>query len=349
MSSSEGDVVSGHARRYMALFLGVMLAPAGAFLGMGQARALSPDVAVHTVPGCVPGMSITVRNPGPAAATSGRSLAAALGLPASSPLLARAASTHARWLSTITCKEKPNRTPYRPAAPSRTDADYASSNWSGYVTAPGAVSNPDNAEMTWTIPSVSYAPAASTGEQYSSIWPGLGGSNGESGTLVQDGTEQDAKCIASKSGGCEAYAYPVYFWFEIYPDEAELQVTNLSPAAGDSVGTAVSYLPSGAEFTMCDYTQQLCVSASQTPSSPPGNSAEWIVERPTVSGNLPPLPDFGTVQLASCDYQQGTTLYTARQGSGQSIDMYNGSDQLDSTSDLNSSGDGFAVTWHSAT
>jgi hypothetical protein len=56
-------------------------------------------------------------------------------------------------------------------------------------------------------------------------------------------------------------------------------VTNLTPNLGDSVGSAVYWSQStGAEFTLCDFTQNTCVVGSQA-SPAPDNVAEWIVER----------------------------------------------------------------------
>jgi Peptidase A4 family len=273
-----------------------------------------------------------------------------LGLPARADrpgtLLYQAKQAHARWLPTVTCKPRPDRRHHRrPPLLTRTSADLSSGNWSGYQV---NTSGPNYAQAFWTVPGVQI-PAPP--DAFSAVWPGIGGGFDGSAELVQDGTEQDATCIYSR-GVCEAQLYPMFFWFEIYPDEVEQQITSLVPNPGDSVATDVYWDSSqGASFTLCDFTQQACVTYSQQPAAPPDGTAEWIVERPTINGNLLPLADFSTVNITSAFFgetPQGDAEYPISAGNFSSIDMYGNGTQLDATSPLGADGASFSVTWYNS-
>lgn len=328
---------------------GLTVASAG--IGVGAAQATPPGQAtVHTVSGCETGHPFTVRTPRSSSESSAQ-LAADLGASSNNTIFKKAASVHARWLSTLTCKARPKESPVLHSVPQQASY-WDSSNWSGYVT---GTQSANYAQLTWNVPSVTYK-FTSAGSSLESmvVWPGIGGWNGESGSLVQDGTASEVVCNGATGSSCSSYTKSHYFWLEYVPGESMQEVTNLTPNVGDSVGTSVSYAAStGATFTLCDYTLKECVSGSQTPGSAPGHSAEWIVERPTystLSGDvLLPLPQFSQVAASGADYQVGSSgLNPASSGPGYSIDMYNGNDQLNSTSGLGSGGDNFSVTWVTA-
>lgn len=251
-------------------------------------------------------------------------------------IVAKAQQRHARWLSTFTCRSHPGRR--HPVKPAASTANAASTNWSGYV---AEVNAPIDARATWTVPEVFSTSVLG----YSSIWPGVGGyTDVGAGELIQDGTEQDSWC---DSGGCGVDSY---FWFEVYPDEPEQEVTNMTATPDDSVTADAAWDPSvGAEFTLCNWTTNICGTASQSAGAP-GPSAEWIVERPTIDGDLPPLAKFGTVSLTdsswySTDLPAGAPNQTIAQGDGQAIDMDNGETQLDRTNGLGDDGASFSVDW----
>lgn len=110
-----------------------------------------------------------------------------------------------------------------------------------------------------------------------------------------------------------------------------------------------SYWASGtAHFTFCDNTQKQCVVGSQA-SPAPGNSAEWIVERTQINGQLPELANFGSVTLTNCGYDEthlGNVEYTISNGGGSTA-MYNGNTLLAAPGATSSGGTTFTDTWHS--
>lgn len=306
-----------------------------------------PAVIRHEVAGC--GRTMTVYTPRTAAAGLP---ASALGLPGGShSILAAAAQHHVRWLSTLDCRERPAEH-HRIPATARHVAASASGNWSGYVDETDAP--PNYAQMFWTVPHL--GPASGLGQtDYSSIWPGIGSGSAEDAELIQDGTEQDVSC-GSVIDGCTIGSQTDYFWIEAFPAEAQEEVTNLTPNPGDSVAAAVYWSSStGAEFTLCDFTQNECLTGSQS-VPPPDIWAEWIVERTgqcyTAGGDvsLPPLAPFGTVNVTGAGYDEtplGDLEYTIpEEATTTEDDMYDvDGTQMDSTSGLGNGGTSFSVTW----
>jgi hypothetical protein len=304
------------------------------------AGSQSPSVSRHQVNGC--GRTMTLYTP----QTPGAGLpASALGLPRGPhTIMAVAAQRHVRWLTTLRCRARPMRHRFLPAGPH--NAAGSSNNWSGYEdTTPGT---PNYAQAFWTMPQLG-GPNSATATDYSSVWPGIGDGNG--GELIQDGSEQDVSCVVLHNT-CQEVVDSYYFWLETFPGENQEEVTNLVPNEGDSVAAAVYWSSStGAEFTLCDYTQNTCVTGSQS-SSAPDDTAEWIVERTGICQNgyvsLPSLAPFGKVTITNGGFDetpQNSLEYTIGDGYPNAIDMYdvNGT-QLDSTGGL-SGGTSFSVTW----
>jgi hypothetical protein len=175
----------------------------------------------------------------------------------------------------------------------------------------------------------------------------MGGWNTESGTLIQDGSEQDASC-GVLGNSCVTKTKTESLWYEIWPDESEVKITTIKPKIGDHIETDVSYGGGAASFTVCDTTQAKCLTLSQTPSAAPGGSVEYVVERPYVGGELPYLANTGKVTLSGASYvANGTTHSTIT--AALPYDMYscaNPMAQMDATAAL-SGGNSFSVTWKS--
>ncbi|MCH6470203.1 G1 family glutamic endopeptidase [Sinomonas terrae] len=223
------------------------------------------------------------------------------GAPAHSPIFAKAAQLHVRWLPKVDCKEV---AVHSPKVPPKTAAT-PSGNWSGYA---ASTSAPNYAQAEWTVPAVT---ENGSEPAYSSIWPGIGGMD-QTNELIQDGTEQDAA----------ANGQTTYFWFELYPIENQMEITNLVPNVGDDVATDIYWANGTADFTLCDYTQNTCVTGSQS-SPAPGNTAEWIVERTSINGTLPDLANFNLVNFTNSYYDvdaMGNVEYTPANG-GDSVFM----------------------------
>jgi Peptidase A4 family len=162
-------------------------------------------------------------------------------------------------------------------------------NWAGYV-APGQA--PFTSVVgRWVVPSVAYAAGNSFPEEASSLWIGIGGTDGGE-DLIQLGTEQDV----SSSGAATYYA-----WYEMLPaDEVSLpQQYPVSPGdvmsaslqcvASCSAGAAQTWTLSIADYTAgWSWTSNVAYNSSLS-------SAEWILEA-TASGTgaVQHLPDFGS-------------------------------------------------------
>jgi hypothetical protein len=176
-----------------------------------------------------------------------------------------------------------------------------SGNWSGFE-------NYDNVKytqvtMAWTVPTAN-APAPA--EYHSSIWPGIGSGDSSSKALIQNGTDSDAYCNAA---GCTRH---YEFWYEVYPAEHSKTVSGLSVHAGDKVQTSVIYDPSNKSVLFFFVNATTAKGLSITQSLPAlGNSVdqsqvEWIVERPSLSGTLTALTNFGTLTLSQTQYMDSS-------------------------------------------
>jgi hypothetical protein len=253
------------------------------------------------------------------------------------------AARHMTWLSGVQCK------PGHPGhpAPQRGVANINSNNWSGYVT--GANSGYIGAAMEWPIHAVS---TSNQSDSYMSVWPGIGTGNSQADALIQAGTQQEAICQMS----CATFLTP---WFEIFPQEDEQDITNLTISVSDLVAVIVEYDPlAGQAYFEIDnlttgtgvYTyQDLTGSAIGS-----GSQAEWIVERPTVCGvpcHLAPLPNFGTLPIIDAQAVDGLwqdpTVSNLTDRSPNANYMYScdGRTQLAAPNPPSNATD-FSVTWH---
>jgi len=172
--------------------------------------------------------------------------------------------------------------------------------WSGYVS-DSSWHSYSKAEGDWHVPEV--VEHYSSSPTYSVLWVGLDGYNDTD--LLQAGTEQDS----FESGGTNYYVYSS--WYEVVPNEA-MQYTQLNPNAGDYMtvevwiccGSGNSPNVNGTyfEFTITDWTQNFQVGLINPLSLGGtvylGNTVEWIMERPTINGNLPYFADYDYADMA---------------------------------------------------
>ena len=181
-----------------------------------------------------------------------------------------------------------------------TEGTSANNIWSGFV-ATGLKDSYGSIDGSWRVPFVSADPSGQP--CYSSVWVGLDGYG--LSDLVQAGTEQDAQ-----------YIYPFgtatnyYLWTEVLPNQptaveifgvnsSDLMYVNLW--VGDSTG---KINPSGgyAWFSINDSTAGQGFHSS-TPLGKgfgfKGSTAEWIVERPTISGSLPDFANYGAFGMVN--------------------------------------------------
>ena len=157
--------------------------------------------------------------------------------------------------------------------------------------------------------------------------------------------EQDGTLIECYQG--TAYQYT---WWEMYPTNA-IQVVGSSLRAGDSITSSV--VRSGTSYTLkvTDSTHTAnSFSTTQTCSSSCANSsAEWIAEAPSGSSGVYPLARFSTWTASSAAVTQGATSGVISSFTDDEITMIDSSGAVKAQPGaLNSSGNGFAVTWERA-
>jgi hypothetical protein len=177
-------------------------------------------------------------------------------------------------------------------------------------------------EATWRFPQ-SYLPGgAEDNVEYSaSTWIGIDGDNG-SGDIMQAGCDSDVQT----TGGSPQHQYNP--WWEWFP-AGSFWITNLTFNPGDEISLLICITAgsttSAAVFFSNNTTNTGGFFHATAPAgtSVAGSSAEWIVEALQSQIGFS-LAKFDTVDFTDCNAgtQAGTTVQS---GSGQLIDMTNGS------------------------
>jgi Peptidase A4 family len=203
-----------------------------------------------------------------------------------------------------------------------------SGNWSGYVVSSGA--DPFKAAKT-TIFATFVVPVArqaigecSSASVHSSEWVGLDGSG--SADVLQAGIRAGATCASGKTTATYAA------WYEWFP-ESEIDIASFPIAAGDLIYVYVwnTSLTAG-HYYLADVTQNKSTSlafAAPKGTSLKGNSAEWIVERPSIGGKDSVLTNYTSDPWLSAHVLLNNgTLYSptdANGGESESLTMMDGS------------------------
>jgi hypothetical protein len=225
-----------------------------------------------------------------------------------SALLNKIAAANIHYKTSLSCAEGHNGQPI-PAHTRATGAssDVQSDNWSGYVS-PQFTENWLGAEMEWNVPLVN-EPSNLT--VVSSVWPGIGTGDSDDDTLVQAGTEQDGICVLE----CVAHTTDYYFWLELFPQESQEEITNLTANPRDNVAAIVEYNPAATQafFQLDDFTTGQGVYAYQDVSGSPvgsGSQVEWILERTSEHNGLgdaiwPSLDDYGVEGITNAAAASG--------------------------------------------
>jgi hypothetical protein len=277
----------------------LFLAAAGAAVAFGPLPAAAAEMFTATA---VP--SIRAVAPPPAgfdAVHASDAALAALALPPRPDAIANPA-VYAKWVRAMSVRAKRSDATLQmtnifhgPARQQGRDSRVAntatSSNWSGIVNTNTLTSY--NARKSfyflvsdYVIPAVSNATCDGAWD-YSSQWAGIDGWN--SGDVLQAGTEADAYC----SGSTTSTFYSA--WIEWYP-YSESRISGFPVAAGDDMYVEVWNTSSTVGFAyMINLNTGQDVEFELTPPSGTtlvGNSAEWVVERPGVSGGLATLSDY---------------------------------------------------------
>src|SRR5277367_2396073 len=168
----------------------------------------------------------------------------------------------------------------------------SSSNWSGYVNTNGVTKYGSSSFYyiigDYVVPVARQAYGKCDGTwDYSLTWVGIDGWG--SGDVLQAGSEADAYC----SGSTTNTRYSP--WFEWFPYNWT-RIPSLPIAPGDDLFVEVWNTSStaGHAYLVNDNTDQyVMVNFSAPPGTQlVGNSAEWIVERPTISGSYATLTNY---------------------------------------------------------
>jgi hypothetical protein len=206
-----------------------------------------------------------------------------------------------------------------------------STNWSGYADTGSGFSN---VTASWTEPT-----GVSSGRTTSlaAFWVGIDGYS--SSTVEQDGTL------------IESYEGTLYYydWWEIYPENDVQVVANVSP--GDHITSTVTRSGDSYTLSVTDSTHTAdSFSTTQTYSGAADSSAEWIAEAPSGSSGVYPLTDFGSWTDSGSAVSEGSTSGVISSFTDDEITMINGDTGAVEAqpSSLNSSGNGFNVTWESS-
>jgi hypothetical protein len=167
--------------------------------------------------------------------------------------------------------------------------------WSGIVVSPPPIEGNDRPPFTavaaqWNVPAVTL-PLNDSGDLRSSIWVGIDGFGGDD--VMQAGTEQDV----APNGSTDYYC-----WYEWFPADS-VEIANLPVEPGDTVYFNVRRLSNTLADLMAIVAGKGVSMTFAAPSGTTlgGQSAEWIVERPSrkVNGNYIPydLPQFEPVHF----------------------------------------------------
>lgn len=165
--------------------------------------------------------------------------------------------------------------PYESALPSAkpsvcptvgAQASTCSSNWSGYVDV-GANGSATEAFASWAVPAVSCPP---TGLTIAAEWVGIDG--------YSDFTVEQTGVIGYCDLGTAGYAA----WYEFYP-AASVYIQSVVVAPGDQITANVTYSQATGNFTIgVSSSGGGSFNATQHVPGAEMNSAEWVVERPTL-------------------------------------------------------------------
>jgi hypothetical protein len=209
-----------------------------------------------------------------------------------------------------------------------------STNWSGYADDNTGGNTYSAVSATWTEPTASCTSTTSL----AAFWVGIDG-------YSSDSVEQDGTLI-------ECYGRTAYYytWWEMYPTN-DIQVVGETLRPGDSISASV--VRSGSSYTLKVTDSSRSgdnVSEVESCSSCANSSAEWVAEAPSGSGGVEPLSNFGTWTSSNSDV-------TANSGSGvissfpdDEMTMVDSSGNVKAQpGSLNSSGNGFSVTFKRAT
>jgi hypothetical protein len=205
--------------------------------------------------------------------------------------------------------------------------------WSGYVVASDFSSpKPEiiGVNASWTVPSVSI----SLSNTYSSAWIGRAGQVDSS--LIQIGTEHDSV------NGAERFVA----WYELLPDYAINIPITISE--GDLISASINLVNNNTGLWLLqlnDLTTGESFSKKVNYEST-FLSAEWIVERPTLNGQISSLSNFGDVTFSEAHVNINRTVVPLGEASFSQIHLTDHKNtQLTTVSQISPDGKSFTVQY----
>jgi Peptidase A4 family len=208
----------------------------------------------------------------------------------------------------------------------------SSTNWSGYVDGNTAGNTYSTVTGQWTEPAVTCSGLGL--EQLAAFWVGIDGYN--SSSVEQDGTL------------AECYLGSVYYytWWEMYPSNS-VQEVGSSVQPGDSITASVVRTGTSYKLTVTDATHPAnSFSTTQTCSDCANASAEWIAEAPSSTTGVLPLADFHSWTESGATVVSGSDSGVISTFPNDEITMTDSLGRVKAQPGaLNSSGNGFTVTW----
>ncbi len=183
---------------------------------------------------------------------------------------------------------------------------------------------------SWVVPAVN----TSQGDVYSAVWIGIGGYRESS--LVQTGTLQGVR------DGKVFY----YAWYQFLPNPS-VRIKSLIVEPGDRMTASVSLVDKDKNLWLVqirDVTKGESYNGTFSYRSS-RLSAEWIVERPSLSGRITTLADFGGVTFTECSATIDNVTGGIRSFPGYQLIMYDDEAQLVKVSSLSADGSSFTVTY----
>jgi hypothetical protein len=205
-----------------------------------------------------------------------------------------------------------------------------STNWSGYADVSSGGHTYSKVTGSWTEPSVSCGLQTSL----AAFWVGIDGYS--SSSVEQDGTL--AECYLGS-----AYYYT---WWEMYPSNS-VQVVGGSLTPGDNIRSSVVKSGTNYTLTVTDSTHPAnSFSTVQRCSNCANSSAEWIAEAPSGSTGVYPLADFRSWTETGATVTSGSTSKVISTFPDAELTMVDSAGLTKALPGaLNSSGNGFKVTW----
>jgi hypothetical protein len=206
--------------------------------------------------------------------------------------------------------------------------------WAGYVVMSNLIlrqSVVTSVRGSWTVPAIE----SSGNDKYSAVWVGIGGYGEQS--LIQTGTMQQF-----------VNGEPTYYaWYELLPNRA-VRILNVPVQPGDKIMASVNLVEGNANSWSVEISDVTSGDSFQKTFSYASSrlSAEWVVESPTVSGNISTLANFGSIVFSDCYATVDNETGTISSFPGYQVVMYSqGGEQLVTVSQLNSDGSGFTVNY----